>query len=198
MLKVLIVAAVIGVALLRGGSLRNLAALELRLPVLAVIGFALQAAVYILFRTNAALQAIAPAVFVGSLLMLGVWCWLNRRLPGMLVMMLGLLLNAAVISANGGYMPVWGDAARFAGQLGPERLAAPEYDRRWMTTDDPATPLLALGDVLALPAAMPFAGVWSVGDVLLVLGICILCWRTLRAPVMAGSTDPSGLTEGHA
>jgi hypothetical protein len=198
MLKVLIVAAAIGLALVRGGSLRNLAALPLRLPVLAVIAFAMQAAVYILFRASAGLQAIAPAVFVGSLVLLGVWCWLNRGLPGMLIMMAGLALNTAAITANGGYMPVWGDAARFAGQLGPQRLAAPEYDRRWMTTDDAATPLLALGDVLALPAAMPLAGVWSVGDVLLVLGICVLCWRAIRTPARAETSDPSGLTEEHA
>jgi hypothetical protein len=189
--------AVIVIAVLRGGALRNLGALPLRLPALAVIGFALQAVVYILFRGESWPQAIAPFVFVGSLLMLIVWCGLNWRLPGMLVTMVGLLLNTAAITANGGYMPVWGDAARYSGHHGPEPLLTPEYDRRWMTTDDVSTPLLALGDVLALPRWLPMAGAWSFGDVLMVMGICILCWRTLSA-APAPVAEPVVLKEGHA
>lgn len=181
MLKLLIVLAAVIAARLRGGTLRNLAALDLRLPALAVVGFAIQVVVYVLFRASSALQPYAPALFVLSLVLLAVWCGVNRHLPGMVIMMVGLLLNTAAIVANGGYMPGWGDAARFAGHLGPERLAAPDYDRRWMITDDPSTPLLFLGDVLALPAWMPFASVWSIGDVLLVAGACVLCWRAMRA-----------------
>lgn len=196
MLKLVIVAVVIAAAWLRGGVLRRLAALPLRLPGLAFAGFAVQAAVYIVFRAAPALAPVAPLLFVASLVMLAVWCGLNRHLPGMLVMMLGLLLNTAAIAANGGYMPVWGAAARVAGVLGPAPLAAPEYDRRWMTTDGPA-PLLFLGDVLALPAWLPLAGVWSIGDVLLVLGICILCWRTMHDSSRAVAPVPEAhvLTE---
>lgn len=181
MLKLLIVLAAVVAARLRGGTLRNLAALDLRFPALAIAGFAIQVVVYVLFRSASALQPYAPALFVLSLVILSAWCGLNWHIPGMVIMMVGLLLNTAAIVANGGYMPSWGDAARFAGHLGPERLVTPEYDRRWVITDDPATPLLFLGDYLALPAWMPLASVWSIGDVLLVVGVCVLCWRAMRA-----------------
>lgn len=197
MLKLLIVLAVIVLALMRGGSLRHLASLQLRMPALAIIGFAVQAGVYIFFRGAAPLQAVAPVLFVGSLLMIVVWCGINYRLPGMLVVMVGVLMNTAAIAANGGFMPVWADASRYAGYLGPEPLPTPEYDRRWMTTDDPSVPLLALGDVLAMPSWMPLASVWSIGDVFLVVGICVLCWRTIQS-APADVADRNVLVEEHA
>lgn len=193
MLKLVIVLAVIIAARVRGGAVRHLAALPLRMPAIAVAGFALQATVYIAFRSSPQVQAVAPFLFVSSLVVLAAWCALNARLPGMLIVMVGLLLNTAAIVANGGYMPAWGDAARYAGHLGAARLASPEYDRRWMTTDDPGTPLLFLGDVLALPDWLPMASVWSIGDVLMVVGVSVLCWRTIRGATATGAGSAASL-----
>ena len=41
-----------------------------------------------------------------SLLGFLVFVWLNRRLPGMPVLLIGLVLNLAVITLNGGWMPL--------------------------------------------------------------------------------------------
>src|SRR5512147_2416443 len=49
---------------------------------------------------------LAAAALVGSLLLLLIFAWINRELPGFWMLGLGLLLNLMVIAANGGLMPI--------------------------------------------------------------------------------------------
>jgi Family of unknown function (DUF5317) len=87
----------------------------------------------------------------------------NWRVPGMLVTALGAALNLLAIAANGGVMP-----------------ASPAAVARAGLADDPgfqnsavlAHPRLAfLGDVFAVPASWPLSNVFSVGDVLIAVGL---------------------------
>jgi len=70
----------------------------------------------------------------------------------------GLALNALAILANGGRMPVSAGAADAAG-VGDFR-----------SVSESASHLRLLGDVFAIPRELPFANVFSVGDVLIGLG----------------------------
>jgi predicted MFS family arabinose efflux permease len=70
----------------------------------------------------------------------------------------GLALNALAILANGGRMPVSAGAADAAG-VGDFR-----------SVSESASHLRFLGDVFAIPRELPFANVFSVGDVLIGLG----------------------------
>jgi hypothetical protein len=83
-----------------------------------------------------------------------------RRLP-LAPTWAGLLLNATAIFANGGRMPASADASAAAGVSpaanGNVSLSAPH--------------LRFLGDVFALPSQLPFANAFSVGDVLIGLGV---------------------------
>jgi uncharacterized protein DUF5317 len=88
----------------------------------------------------------------------------NWRVPGIPLAALGAALNLLAITANGGVMPA-----------SPAAL-----ERAGMTVDDPgfqssavvADPRLAfLGDVFAVPASWPLSNVFSVGDVLIVVGL---------------------------
>src|SRR5512134_389780 len=49
---------------------------------------------------------LAAAGIVTSQAVLLGFVWLNRRLPGMPVLITGSVLNLAVIAANGGFMPI--------------------------------------------------------------------------------------------
>jgi hypothetical protein len=79
---------------------------------------------------------------------------------------LGVLLNCAVVAANGGYMP------RAAPDAWPP-VAEPARIGRLVnvTPMTPQTRLAWLGDVLVEPAWIPFPNVLSIGDVLLAGGL---------------------------
>jgi Family of unknown function (DUF5317) len=94
----------------------------------------------------------------------------NRRVPGIAVVALGAALNLLAICANGGVMPASPAALATAG------LPADQPGFQSSTAvDDPR--LAFLGDVFAIPASWPLANVFSVGDVLIGLG---LAWRLHR------------------
>jgi hypothetical protein len=87
----------------------------------------------------------------------------NRRVPGMLLTAAGAALNLLAIAANGGVMPASPDALARAGLTGGEGFenSAALADAR----------LAFLGDVFAIPASWPLSNVFSVGDVLIGVGL---------------------------
>jgi Family of unknown function (DUF5317) len=88
----------------------------------------------------------------------------NWRVPGMVLTALGAALNLLAILANGGVMPASPAALAAAG------LPAAEPGFRNSTAvDDPR--LAFLGDVFAIPASWPLSNVFSVGDLLIGVGL---------------------------
>jgi hypothetical protein len=88
----------------------------------------------------------------------------NRQVPGMPLAGLGAALNLLAIAANGGVMPASEAALARAGLP----LDPPGFENSAVVAD----PRLAfLGDVFAIPASWPLSNVFSVGDVLIGLGL---------------------------
>jgi hypothetical protein len=175
-LRVLIVLAVVVVAVLRGGSLRAFATLRLRYIPLVLGGFLLQLLIFPLTGDGLLpAQAIAP-LYLLSMALLVWWVWLNRHLPGILLIGSGVVMNLAAIAANGGVMPIDPDAAAYAGKLA---LAESEVALNNSLPSDDDVRLWLLTDIFPVPAGIPFATVYSLGDVLLTTGIGILCARTM-------------------
>jgi hypothetical protein len=96
----------------------------------------------------------------------------NRRITGMPVVALGAACNFAAIVANGGFMPASLAALQAHGK-GPSTV----YSNS-VVTPDPA--LAPLTDIFALPNWLPFANVFSVGDVLIGLGVAIVIVAAMR------------------
>jgi hypothetical protein len=94
----------------------------------------------------------------------------NRRVPGMALTALGAALNLLAITANGGVMPA-SPAALVAAGLPVDE---PGFQNS-TAVDDPR--LAFLGDVFAIPASWPLSNVFSVGDVLIGVG---LAWGVHR------------------
>jgi uncharacterized protein DUF5317 len=172
MILALIVAVVCAaIALARGGSLESLAATPLRW-----VGFLFGALV-----VQIGIDLLDPSwlnesgdVIVILLTNLAVIIFLivNRGLPGVPLAALGLLLNLAVITLNGG-MPVSARAAETAGLA--EELRDPGVKHE-LLDDDTALPWLA--DVIPIPGLQKII---SVGDVVLAIGIGRLFYvRTLE------------------
>jgi hypothetical protein len=178
MIRLVVIGLAVGLALLRGGSLLNFAYLDLRLVPLALIGFAIQLLIFTPLGAPLEQIGIIPAFYLLSMALLIAWAALNWRVVGMPFMGLGLLCNTLAIAANGGYMPVSPEPARYAGRLSRyDGLQPPILNNSILLPPDQIH-LWILTDILALPAGTPFANVFSIGDVLLTIGIAVLCYHT--------------------
>ncbi len=165
------------VALARGGSLNELVNLRVRQLWLFFIPLGLQLVVFTplasLFGSS---TAVIQFVYLVSMLIAALALVLNRQLPGLLWIAAGLVLNVLVITANGGFMPVSPAAREFAG------MAALSGRDNNVIPMGPGTWFWFLGDILPLPAWMPFANVFSLGDVLITLGGVRFTQRALVPP----------------
>ena len=113
-----------------------------------------------------------PALYVLSTLAVFVAVLRNVRVPGMAIVALGAISNLAAITANGGAMPADPGALAMAG------LDGPGVHTNSVVLADPA--LRPLTDILAIPASWPLANVFSVGDVLIGLGIVVVIAAAMR------------------
>jgi hypothetical protein len=99
---------------------------------------------------------------------------LNRHVPGAWLIALGTACNLAAIVANGGSMPASMSAWERAGL----RPIPPEVFENSSALSDPN--LGFLGDIFAVPASWPLSNVFSIGDVLIVIGGTYLAHQCCR------------------
>lgn len=153
------------VALARGGRLANFARMPLHHIWLLFLPFLVQLVAF--SPPGDIIVAGAPLaqyLYAISLVLAAVGLFLNRQLPGVIWIALGLALNSIAILSNGGFMPVSGSAREFAGLM---PLTGRELNVIPLTAD---TRLPFLTDILPLPSILPFANVFSIGDILITLG----------------------------
>jgi hypothetical protein len=159
---------------LLGGRVERLAGLELRWKGLALVGLLIQLALF--SRTvSASIGEAGPWIYVGSTGAVLLFVLANLRLPGFWLIAIGSLANLLAILANGGYMPTSAAALSVAG-LEP----AAGYSNSVVLSDPALGPLT---DVLAMPAWMPLANVFSLGDLLIGVGIALALVWGMRLPV---------------
>lgn len=174
---VLLTALVLGVAAgyLAGGRLRNLEGLTLTKPWLVLAALGLQLVAF--SPAGAALgQPTAVVLHLTSYALLAWFVVLNRRRLGVSIAGLGLVFNLVAIAANGGYMP----ASKAALELAGAAYSGDTHNNS--TVIGASTHLGFLGDVFAVPAWMPAANVFSIGDLLIVVGIAVLLAASMRRP----------------
>ena len=169
--------------LIAGGRPAGLADLTLRWPWLMVVGLLVQVALFSTPVTDR-IGALGPPVYVASTALVLAAIWMNRRIPGMLIVAIGAGCNLSAIVANGGFMPA--DPATMAA-LGK---GDPTTYSNSAILADPA--LRPLTDIFVLPEWLPFANVFSVGDILIGLGVAVVIVVAMRRSV--SSTD---LQAGH-
>ncbi len=165
---------VIGVALgfLTGGRATGLGDLRIRWPWAIGAGLVVQIA---LFSTplNDRVGDLGPVIYVASTAIVVAAILVNRRIVGMPVIALGALSNLAAIITNGGYMPA--DVGAMA-SLGRRSIGT--YSNSALL-DEPA--LKPLTDIFALPTWVPFANVFSIGDVIIGIGVVTVIVAAMRS-----------------
>ena len=168
-------------ALLTGGAApgRGLALLRLRAVRLLVAAAVVQVATSVLAPGSGVART---AALVATVVLVGLFVYGNRAVPGVALIAVGLLLNLTVIAVNAA-MPVSLYAAARAG-LDPAELALDTDALREPKTA--ATRLGVLGDVV--PVALPGRPqVVSPGDVLVAAGVGLL--------LLTGGAAQSGRTQ---
>ena len=163
--------------LLLGGRPAGLASLQFRWPWLIIGGLLVQV---VLFTDQVAsvVGSAGPPIYVGSTALVFLGVLRNIDITGMKVVALGALSNLAAIVANGGYMPAGRGALEALGKTDPAIYSNSAY------LEHPA--LEPLTDIFALPAWLPSANIFSVGDVLIALGVAVI----IAAAMRGGSTRP--------
>lgn len=158
------------IGLVRGGSVARLAQLRVRLAWLAGLAWGVQV---VLFSSPLAvsLDRWAAAIHLASIVLVGIVIVANRSMPGVALFGLGLLLNAVVITANGGFMPVSEAALAAVGnEARSEALDRGERAQKSVLMR-PDSPLWVLGDVLPVP---PVKRVYSIGDLVAAVGALLM------------------------
>ncbi len=159
--------------LLRGGSLANLGRLKLRALWLILVALLIQVLIFPLGRAPLLPVGTAYLHLVSYALLLA-FIVVNRRYPEILVMGAGLVLNLVVIAANGGYMPASATALTRAGLPEVARALEDGVGQGNTVLMGEGTRLNFLGDFLYLPAGVPLASAFSIGDIVLGLGLAFL------------------------
>lgn len=164
--------------LIRRGSLASLG--QLRLRALWLIFTALLIQVLIFPLGEAPVIQVGTAYFhLLSYALLLAFVALNRHYPEILVMGAGLFLNLIVIAANGGYMPASATALTRAGLSEVATALREGLSQGNTVLMGQETRLNFLGDFLYLPAGVPLATAFSIGDVVLGLGLAVLLARRM-------------------
>lgn len=177
-------AVVIGLAvgLLRGGQPTRLGELKLRWAWVCVLGLVVQ---LVLFSdaVTAWVGDLGVPIYVGSTFVVAAAVTANYRITGMPVVALGAFSNLAAIVANGGYMPTTAEA-----------MAAVGFSEKTVYSNsallaDPKLPWLT--DIFAMPRWVPAANVFSIGDVLIGLGVVIVIAAAMRRPTVSLGGAPA-------
>ena len=177
----------VGVALLTvpvaGGHLSRLLDIKLRGFPLLIAALVVQ--VLVISVVPDLSGGITTSLHVMTYLVALGFVGMNLGLRGMWVVGLGGLLNFVAIAANGGVMPASAAALRAAGRPvkagGFENSAAVRGAR-----------LSFLGDVFAIPASWPLHNVFSVGDVLIAVGVAIVIHQACESRLTAAGRRTRG------
>jgi hypothetical protein len=176
----------LAVGFLSGGRPVGLATLQIRWPGLVAAGIAGQV---VLFADPVAQRVgdLGPTLYVLTTLAVVGAMVRNLSIAGMPVVAAGAICNLAAVVTNGGYMPASRAALEAAGRTMPGAYSNSSYA---------ANPSVwPLTDVFALPSWMPLANVFSVGDVLIALGIgsiiVLAMRRSGRPDVQPGLMSPA-------
>jgi hypothetical protein len=147
---------------------------------LIIVGFSLQLIIFNDKFANSSYSYLTPYIYVLSLFVLLAVVLLNLNYTGMRITLVAFLLNAIVIIANYGYMPQDIAKLELMGETEKVELLTKfghYYNGTVMST---STHLNFLGDIIAPTFLKPYAGVYSIGDIILIIGLCYFIFEFLK------------------
>jgi hypothetical protein len=157
------------IPLLLGGRLSRLGDMPFRHVPWIVTALAVQIVIIELLPGP---HLLLQAAHIATYAIAGWFIAANRRIPGLWLIGIGAGFNGLAITLNDGTLPARPEALQTAGI----RFSPGQF----MNSGFLPHPRLAfLGDIFAIPAGLPLANVFSIGDTLIVLGTGWTAWAVL-------------------
>lgn len=162
------------VALFRKGKLINIERIHIKGWYLFIFAGLIQASISLLKSKGLLLGPVFfdryfYYVYMFTFILLIIGIILNIKNRFMVFILIGMALNFIVIFSNGGKMPVSLENVQ-GYQHYVEELPDSPYDIKHVLVSED-TKFIYLADIIVLPRAYPLAGIISLGDVFLTIGI---------------------------
>jgi hypothetical protein len=174
--------------LLLRGRLAGVGEIELRWSWLIALGLFVQLILFSDF-VAARVGVLGPSIYVISSMVVLIAVLRNADVPGMAIVAAGAAANQLAIVANGGFMPAGADA------LAAQQRHAEGLYSNSAAIANPAFPYLT--DIFAMPTWLPMANIFSVGDVLIGVGVIVAIVVAMRRPARAAGA-PGKLPQAEA
>jgi len=156
------------------GRLRNIALRPLKWKYVPISALIIQLVIFseLPFVKNLPNDIITGLHFV-SYVMLFIFMARNIKNFGVAIIGTGIFLNFLVISLNGGYMPTVPENLEKTSVGASAHLISQgeAVNNSIMMSEDTLLPWL--GDIFVMPSWMPFSNVFSIGDIIIAIGICV-------------------------
>ena len=168
---------------LTGGSWSRLGQLRLRALWLLVGAFFAQLLLEFVGLPEERYEDLGFALLLGTYVAIFAFCWLNRRVRGIWLVTVGVCLNVIVITLNVG-MPTKDDVVERNGRT--VHVPIERTVKHRPAEDDDLLPFL--GDELTLPGFERQQ--FSIGDIVIALGVANVCFEASRRPRRRGAYRP--------
>jgi hypothetical protein len=186
--RVIFFAATIALALIvviaTKGSFQRLGSLHFKMSWMLFVALAIQIALEFVDVPKDRMEDVGVAVLLLSYALIIGFCVVNRKVKGMSLITVGVALNVLVIALNQG-MPTKDDVRE---RNGREVHVPIEQTVKHRPKEDDDL-LGFLGDVITAPG-FPNQQ-FSIGDIVMALGIVDLCFEGSRIPRRRGGTRPT-------
>jgi Family of unknown function (DUF5317) len=180
---VMTIALVLVVVVATKGSFRRLGSLHFRVLWLLFLGLAIQIVLEVVDFPKDRIEDLGIAILLLSYVAILGFCFVNRKVKGMTLIAIGVALNVLVIALNQG-MPTKDDVRERDGR--EVHVPIEQTVKHRPQEDDDV--LGFLGDVVTAPG-LPNQQ-FSVGDIVMALGIVDLCFEGSRVPRRRGVVRP--------
>ncbi|MGO1368449.1 DUF5317 domain-containing protein [Senegalia sp. (in: firmicutes)] len=111
-------------------------------------------------------------IYLGSFILLFIGILLNIKTPSLWLVLIGAISNFVVFFMNGMKIPVAADALNLAGMNSTINLIENGQYKLYEIIAS-GTDYSLLGKVIAIDQVLPISGVFSIGDVLITLGLFV-------------------------
>ncbi|MEX1006875.1 MAG: DUF5317 family protein [Acidimicrobiia bacterium] len=179
---VTIVVAVLVVAVTKG-SFQRMGRIHLNALWLLLVALIIQVALELVDFPKERIDDVGLAILLMSYVLIFAFCFLNRRRSGMFIVAIGVALNVLAIALNGG-MPTKDDVKERDG--GEAHVPIERTVKHKPRESDDKLPFL--GDVITAPGVPNQQ--FSVGDIVIGIGVIDICFEASRRPRRRGGYLP--------
>jgi chromate transport protein ChrA len=157
------------------GSFQHLGRIELHALWVLLAALAIQVALEFVDFPKERIDDVGLAILLASYALIFTFCFVNRRIGGMLIVAAGVALNVLVIALNGG-MPTKDDVRERDGR--EVRVPIERTVKHKPRESDDVLPFL--GDVITAPGVPNQQ--FSVGDIVIGIGVVAICFEESGRP----------------